>query len=587
MELINKTIKAKLAKGERCRISKEVKENVEMHMSLVPLEDGRIKLEGWLVRQNPKAKIENVGRKSKTAMSVNTLEVDAANIRRTLLNCYAKATAPPIIAQAKTTKDFCQRVLSVPDVFDPTNYNPYTKRGWGKSTTTQAVNYFANTFGDFYARIGEDATTDDLLKFREDEVSRIYNAQYQKPCADGNIVSRRREQIMNGVNTRFAQAAIVQKFLLEHHPEIFWPQTLIPVLPHILTSSNENIKTIEYEQYIKLQTLIVRCCRASVPYAFAAAGTVLCAERMGESCAPLIGDFEIYDDFGRYYLEYQIDKNNVRTDVLKNEYSERFVAFDQLMINLINLRKKQLTEDGYTDEEIAIMPFGATKSAPYDFLNKSKVSSFVRKLLTLVGCDEAWLEKQADKMYAAAEAEGNREDLDVGAHELRSTIATFAGNGGMSTETLDAYLGHVNPKNKKGDYASLETSEKICKILERCLLHGSLCSTSNPAITPVSVATPCSYQLDGNLAYRFCCETDMYLELDLTTLECGNDIIIQLPAECKANTLQRRIFPDTVADKRSRPVLPKLPDAETVERWIAEAMGIDLTEIIIHYGGVP
>ncbi|MGM9602427.1 MAG: hypothetical protein ACI3W5_12715, partial [Faecousia sp.] len=394
-----------------------------------------------------------------------------------------------------------------------------------------------------------------------------------------------RERILDGVNQRFAQAAIVQQYLLEHHSEISWPQTPIPVMPHILTPSIENIKSIEYEQYIKLKTLIVRCCHARVPYAFAASGTVICAERMGESCAPLIGDFEIYGDFGRYYLEYQIDNDNQRTDELKNEYSERFVAFGQLMIDLINLRKAQLAEDGYSDAEIFIMPFGATASAPYEFLNKAKVSSFVRKLLTLVGCNEQWLEQQANKMFAAAEAEGNREDLDVGAHELRSTIATFAGNGGMSTEMLDAYLGHVNPRNKKGDYSTLEDAERVCRILDRCLLHGSLCATSNPAITPVPITVSHSYHLEGNSAYRFQCDTDMYVEFDLTTLECGDNITIQFPAECKSNVLQRRTVPDTIADKRTRPILLKLPDPETVEKWITEAKQIDLTDIIKHYGG--
>ena len=584
MELINKTVLDQLKAGKKYTATKTITENIDVNITLSPQEQETVRIEAWLMQKSPKQKISEIGKKNIVSRNYNTLPVDVNNVCRSLLDSYVKLHAP-IVVRNKSSKAFRDRVLSIPNIFDPSNYTPYTKRGWGETTTLQAVNYYACTIGDFYTEYGEDATITEFQKFKDDEAARIYKTQYNRPCADGNVVKKRREQIYNGLNIRFSQALIVQRFLLEHYPEMGWPQTPIPVSIHTVTTRDENIKTVDYEKYVKFVTLIVRCCEAQVPHAFAASGTAICAERMGESCAPLIGDFELREKIGRYYVGHQVDGKNQRTDILKNEDSYRYVVFGQLMIHLINLRKNQLFERGYSIEQIVMMPFGARNSDPYAFLSKSEVSTFVRRLLVLVGCDAQWLEQEAIKMYAAAEASGNADDVDIGAHELRSTLATFLGNGGMPPEMLDAYLGHQNENVKKDTYSSWEAAETIAHILERCLPYGSLCATDNPAQSPVTVGVPCSYQLAGNTAYRFHCETDMYVEIDLTTLECGDVLLVQLPAECETTALHRRTIPDTIEDRRTRPVLPHLPSEETIEQWIAEAREIDLSDIIKKYKG--
>ena len=584
MNLINKAVIEHLKTGRKYIATREIADNIDVHLTLTPIDKNSVQIQAYLLSKSPKSKIAEIKKQTYTSRNYDSLPVDVGNVCRNLLDKYTKLHAP-VVERPKSPKDFRDRVLSITDIFNPSNFLPYTKHGWGKTTAQQAVKYFANTFGEFYQLYGEDATPADFLKFRSDEVAKIYKSQYQRPCADGKLVKKRLSQILSGVNKRFGQAKIVQSFLLDHYPEMHWPDTPIPVEPRTVTPTTESIKTIDYEKYIKLLTLNVRCCYAKVPHAFAATGTTICAERMGESCAPLIGDFKFRGNVGRYYVAHQIDDNGSRTTILKTDSSYRYVFFNQLMIDLISLRKTQLIDDGYDMAEIEKMPYGAKSSAPYAFIKKSEVSNFVRSLLIMVGCDEIWFEQQAAKMFAAADATGNRDDLDVGAHELRSTIATFLGNGGMKPKMLDAYLGHENSEIKKGAYSSWDDAEEICHIIERCIPYGSLCTTKNPALSPVVVDKPQSYRLTGNTAYRFHFESDIYVELDLSTLESGDAILIQMPAHNKTNALQRRTFPDTVEDRRDRPILPILPDKEKIEQWINEAQEIDLRNIIKKYGG--
>lgn len=481
--------------------------------------------------------------------------------------------------------------MSVDGIFDPQNYNQYiqkekkTQKGWRETTTEQAVKYYANTIGKVYERFGKDASRSDFEVFREEEVTRIYHSNFQHPCKDGAVIKRRRENIYNSLNERFRRASIVQKFLLDHHPEMDWPSVPIPVAPRYSTPSNENIKTITYEQYVKMHVFLWRLCVARVPHAYASTGEVTQGMRVGESCAPLVGDFDVRAGYGRYYVGWQVDSNGNRTDVLKNDASYRYTFFGQFVCDIIALRKKQLREDGFTDEEADLLPFASSAEAPHQFLKKAKVSAFLRELLVLSGCDEKWLEQQADKIFAAAAVAGNRDDTDIGAHELRSTYATLTANGGIDADTVDALLGHVNKRNAKKDYASWETAEEICQKLERCIYLGSLCGTRNPAITPVEIKPEEGYKLRGNTTYRFVASADMYLAFDIVALEGCDEINVQLPAASEC-VLLRRTPQDTLESKRSRPILPELPDPDVIEKWIKEAYEIDLTDIIRRYGGV-
>lgn len=581
MAIISSAALKAIKRGEKYVLEVNLGDNLAAHVQM-KLKNNVVKVQAYLMTLDPRARVLDATKITRTCKSLKTLEVDVRNICSALLTKINGAEKK--MTKNYTNKEFSKRVLSVPGIMDPKNYIHYVTRGWGQSTTEGAVKYYANTIGGVYERFGSDATYDDFITFRDEEIDRIYAAEYSHPCKDGLVVQKRRQDIYNGVIERFGRATVVQKFLLEKYPEMDWPNTPIPVMPRYRTGARENIKTITMEQYIVSVVIIVRLCRAGCPYAFASLCEVLCAARIGESCAPLVGDFELSNGCGRYYIDYQIDRNRQRTNILKNPQSHRFIYFGELMIDMIKTRISQLEEAGYSPEKHREMPFASSLKSPNDFLDKSKVSGFLRRILVLAGCDESWLEREAERLYIAAEATGNRDDVGVGAHEYRSTLTTFWLNGGMDQLTVDALLGHENELNRDEDYASWQAGKRIVAEMERAICLGSLTMSRNPATNPIVIDEDINFTLKGNKAYQFYCPEDTYFELDIETLE-GNDEIILLADKCVSSaSFVRREIPDSARDKEARPILANLPNKEEVEKWIEAAYKIDLSDVLERYG---
>ena len=251
---------------------------------------------------------------------------------------------------------------------------------------------------------------------------------------------------------------------------------------------------------------------------------------------------------------------------------------------MVALRICQLKAKGYKAEEIKLLPMASSSADPTKFIQKTRASSFLRELLYLVGCDDDWISAEAERMFISKAAHGNSDDLDVTAHLLRRTIATFLGNGGMPPHYLDAFLGHKSDENNKTDFASLDMAKTFSSLVDRAIYLGSLCHTNNPAYSPLTVDRPTVYKLIGNTEYQFVVQEDLWMDLDITCLEPGRDLHISTSAQFDADCILPRFPQDTIEDRRSRAILPQLPTPTEVEAWIQEANSIDLTEIIKKYG---
>ena len=578
--MINKKVIDEIKQGNKSIITVALAPNIDAQVFLNPTKSGEIKLRSYLMSRSPSERIAQIREKVKTVKSLAELEYDCRAVCNSLLAAYHAANKPAATAHSSSSKSFSKRVLAVPRIFDPHNYAPYVKRGWGKRTTEAAVNYYAYTIGKVYEQYGDNATESDFQAFLTSEINRIYEERYKKPCSDEGIINQRRENIYNGIMDRWQQALAVQRFLLANHPEGNWPTTLIPVEARYRAPKAEEIKAISYEQYTKLCTILWLLCKAGVAEAYGAALEVTCAARVGESGAPLIGEFQLYDTYGRYYIDYQLDGKGGRTRDLKKENSRRYVVFGDFLMQIVNLRIKQLKAQGYTDDEIAVMPLASATHAPKMFLTGPRISTFLRELLVLVGCDEAWLEAEAERLRKMEKVHGTVEDLDVNAHLLRRTLTTFWANGGVPIGYVDAQLGHGSKVNKGIDFASIDTARRMAAMIERSHYHGSLCDTNNPAYTTVQVDSSMGYKLDGNTRYSFVPQKDMWLELDVNALEPGRGVYIETNHRIGVSNLMARQPVDTIESRRARPILPQLPKWEEVEKWIVEARDIDLSDII-------
>lgn len=586
MPIISQNTIRTLEKNARCNIDSPISENIIAHIIFTLNKDhpSLIEISARLMAQNPRQVIDGMKAVQGQA-TFPTLEVTTGNLCRKLKSNYAKLTSIKKPAVHTTLTDsFKVRVLEVPGIGDPSNFAPYVKRGWNKETAKSAITYLAHTCGRFFQE-NPNPTEEELSEFQQQELADAF-APILSDSASDETLTARQHKTYNNLCSNFYRARAVQQFLLEHHPEGNWPQTLIPLLPRITAPSIEPLKTITFEQYVKLCCLLKRLCQASVPHAYAGLLQAQCGTRIGESCAPLIGEFQLHDNgfCGRYYVQHQTTRDRQRTDILKNEYSYRYVYFCKLLCDMIELRKTQLQSAGYSLDDIATMPFASTTKLPKLFLNKNEVSHFLRTLLVRVGCDAKWLESEAARIYCRGAIAGTKDDLDPCAHKLRSTLATFYGNGGIPSDTLDAILGHKNLANLKKDYASESVANTICSQIDRTIYLGSLCGTTNPAYQDINVQQPCQYHLHGNNQYIFTAETDCYLMLNINSLEPASDISLQLPKSVPVANLLMDTIPNTLEHIRTRPILQPQVDPSIVEKWIEEAMNLDITDLIEVYG---
>lgn len=580
---ITKALLQQLGRGEAAKTIYPIGE-VIVRLFFTPQRDHSIVVRGYIEQKSPQMRISGINDVSGKAASLSAVPYVARSICNRLLKAYKKLDGAEKSTVREIKGSFAEQVLAITDIMLPNNYNQYTKRGWGKSTAEQAVKYYAHTFGKFYETYGFDAGAADFAEYLEAEINRIYNTQYQRPCKDGSVIKQRREQIYNGLMTRWMQARIVQQFLTDHHPEYDWPKFLIPISAKYTVIRMEEIKAISYRQYITFRTLLYRLCRAENPYAFAAIGEATCGMRIGESDAPLLGDFEVLDvSVGRYYVDWQIDGAGKRTQDLKNDPSHRYVFFGADVCEFIDMRMSQLVARGVTTEELELMPLASTATEPYEFMPKNKVASFIRSLLVLSGCDDKWLSEQAEKMFIAAKIAGNEEDLHIGAHLLRRFLATSWANGGMSDRHVNAILGHEDKTNKRIDYASDEMARQIVNEMQRSIYLGSLAKLHGPAWDTQIIDGDASYHMNGNMSYHFKVEEDMYVDISVLALEPGEEIQIIMPDVCSTNAFLCRSKKDTLESRQNRPILAKLPDAEEVERWIDDAMKINLDSIMEKY----
>lgn len=580
--MITRKVIETIKQGKKCSITETLTQELEAQVFLVPQKNGCIKVRARLMRKNPCEHVAYISDKTKKIKTFEELEHDCRAVCNSLLAAYNNSKRHKQVENANpiTIKDFRSRVLSVPDIYNPRNYDPYTKRGWGESTARKAVAEYISVAGKVYAQYGEEATESEFQAFFDSEIDRIYTKTYKDPCTDDSIIRRRKANIYNNYMDRMGEALAVQKFLIDHNQEGNWPATLIPVEAHYRAPKAEEIKAIEYKQYIQLCTILKLCCESEIPEAYGAALEVICGARVSESGAPLVGELAIIDTIGRYYIDYQLDGAGGRVNTLKRANSRRYVVFGDYFIQLIRMRKSQLKGHGYTDCESDKMPFAADLRAPNTFLTGNRISAFLRHLLILVGCDEKWLESEAERLHKIAKVNGTAEDLDVAAHLLRRTLATYWCNGGVPVGYVDAQLGHDSVCNKGIDFASLDTARIMVSMMERCIYLGKLCATLNPAYTPVRVEKTAGYHLKGNTKYRFVVVKDMWLEIDVNALEPSRDIYIKTSNKIGTGNLLLRCQIDTIESRRERPILPMLPGREEVDRWIDSAVTVDVINMI-------
>ena len=223
MEFITKESIKVLKSGKKITLDCPIGENLSAHFILIPKDGECTAIRGYLNTLNPRGRLTTINEKSKKSNSYLALPLDIRDLRNSLVRGLENLNRPEVRPRAIRPNTFTAQVMSISDLENPNNFTKYVPRGWGKTTASTAVSYFARTFGHFYQTYGIEATESDYLEFFESEIDRIYKTQYKHPSNNGTIIKQRREQIYNDLISRWRNARAVQRYLLENHPEFGWP----------------------------------------------------------------------------------------------------------------------------------------------------------------------------------------------------------------------------------------------------------------------------------------------------------------------------------------------------------------------------
>lgn len=556
MSLINREELKILTEQKKIESLLQVGEEKHAKVKIIPKDKSYIvKVELFDSRHNRLLK--------KTQKTITNLKVVDATVE-TLIRSLEAEKKKTSDTKRGTYKDFAKRILDVDGVFDPKSYGIRRNgRYLATGTVHAAVTYTANTIGEMYEHFGTmDVSQEQQWEFFNLLIERIKNQDNKQ----GNS-QKTREEIASGISNRWSYANQVLDYCRMQEPDGKWPTNPLITMDRIKVSSPELIKVLPYSRFIIAVRLLVLACKAGIQEAFAGAALVLRGLRVGESSAIKLGDIEYNGDIARYYICRQVGKKGMITESLKNDSSYRYVIMFGLMLDIIEIRKNQLAEKGYSIDEINESYLGSSYIDPKTPIDKTKVSAFLKKILIMSGCDDDELR------YIEREIRGEKGDdcdYDLSAHLFRRNFATYALNGGMTLQMVDALLGHENKNNKKNDYAGWDNAQEIAGKLNRCFYFGSMTSSPNPSFSPVKIANM-SVIAEGNREYCFFIENDGELTGAFNCLESDDSVEIIVDG-CE---VEIPIIVQTVADssenRKKRMVLSQIPSADDIEQCIRKA----------------
>lgn len=561
---------------------------------------GKVKITGILRERNSRNPVDIKGAKNTRTSTQDALEIDEGYVINTLIEAWqnhnedAKPRKSP--ESLNEWQELAANIRSLKDelIANPKNFEEYKspgQRGWSKSTIAGDLTYLTDTLiPKLFVVYGNKPSEDDIWEFLERENGR-YESNEKTSYNDSEYMREMRLlEAWNGRINKLRRIQCYLAYLNETHKDLKVPYCNFNFLPKYNVALREKIKSIGHERYIKAVILLIRLCEVGIPYAFAAAGEFLMGLRVSESCAPLAGDWEIYADeltgvpCGRYILDYQIDSETLqRTDVLKSPSAHRVVFYTYVMARIISMRREQLLNYGYSEDEIAIMPFASYRSTPHEFLSPTRVSTFIKRVLQLAGCTDDWVMAKMTQITGKPVTEVDPRDLT--AHILRRTLATFFANSSMAPADLDQFLGHKQNSENREDYLTEDMLYRMCKEIDRAIYFGDPSSSLNSAYRSYALLSGMKYNLDATPNAEFVAEEDLELDIAIFPLLRGSTVLeIEYPDGKVAKDMQNKLACMSISRDESKAlvVMPQ-PTQIEIEQWIAEANAVDISGLLEIY----
>lgn len=445
----------------------------------------------------------------------------------------------------------------------------YNQR-WSPQTNRAAITYFERQvlpkLNDLLQKQGTITHADVDALFD----ALVQNAVDSKKSSGQSIVVRK------SVERELSSAIRIYDEIRQNQPECELPELHFRVASRKSTPGTEQVKSLPDPIRIKLAALLLYRLLPVGP----ACGLALMffgGLRTAETAAPRFGEITVCENYAIYTVCSQIRKQE-RDAKLKTDAAYRTIVLPYIFVAFYQKAVAHLQSLGYSDAEIAEMPF-VTDGTSLDLpIRPPALSEYIRKVLLLCGCSESFLEGQRLDMGRCPDYDlDGHASCDISAYILRRDFATRQANCcGMPMPTLDYLLGHRRKESTIRDFESPDAQAEIAAQLEHFVFLPEF--SQNPAYAPLMVsegkplAVPEPYE---QIALAAASKGTTCLSVQAN--EPGEPIEIFLPKGISFENLEPHLSKDTPEKRRHRPVLGR--NVTNHQQAIQEALALDLAAI--------
>lgn len=538
---------------------------IRAHITQRPQKDGSTILYGYAINADTFVRIDGCIPHQRTAKRPEEIEATRKYLIGAIDAEYNKLFKKRETCQ-KTKEGFFQNVFNLVE-----DKSLLLSPKWSSSTADNRLSYFQRQILPRLDMYGPDICSEDLTCIRDDLI---------KKAATSKRGNQNANQATNSVGAYIKSGAYIYKIMRDILPDYGLPDI---DLAGDMKPSNvmpEQCKALPDEIRVKLAALLLY--RLShIGQALGVSLMLFCGLRPAEAAAVLIGEIQILGNFGLLPVLFQV-KNGIRTEILKSSAAYRITKLPYIAICLVAKYKDHLRNLGYSDDQISAMPL-APKRNTYDILCEgSDISAFARKLLTVTGSSDEFLQASITLMNKEPDTDSDGNLLqDTSAYVLRRDWCSRVSDiCGLSRPAVDYHIGHENKDAKSYDFVTLDASAKTASQLERYVFLPEY--SLNPAFRPISIVNEVELDLPPNMVYDIVAaqqteEYDVYI--DISGLEPGYPITIHLPHP--AESIEPRKLPRDTPEARSiRPIIGQIHNHAYYDRLISEANEIDIQTLL-------
>lgn len=438
----------------------------ESYITITKQGENKYLVRETLVKTGTYEKKEGTHAKKRTVTNEAQAELAAQDLFALRAKSIVKRTANSTSSKSVSPlRDVCNDLMNKMNEKEHIVFSPTWK---SDATNRSALTYFRSTLLPFIeTHYSSDKGYTQIYAI---EIEQLFNSCFSNFSLKRNN-SGEEDILAVSLSKQFYRANIVYQFLRDNYPELNLPETDFNV-GNASGRQREQFKELDVKVRNKFAAKMKEKAKTEPLYAMAGVMMLDGMLRSSESCA--MGEdcvFQI-NSFNHFvHVKYQLDKNNVRTPILKSDNAYRLVVLSYWGTQMVKLCL-------YYAKKMGLTP-GNSGIKTNDF------SQWVLEILKGCGLSKSFIAESEDdfRRYLATTTESVVSD-DLSAYILRRDGASRLRNYCKATETeLDVQMGHKHD-GEHINFVSREWMITYAEKLERYVYDPEI--SRNQAICHVS-----------------------------------------------------------------------------------------------------